>query len=341
METLCLVHLGAYVPPYLKDCVHQLRLWSNPEKSRIFIILDPSHREPGGEPTPFWKELQAKYAGVHLRFTDELEPTEAHHAFRSNYKGDVAFRNGYWRHVKERFFFQEELMRKEGIADMITMEYDVLLYSPIEIIVPLLRSYARGRFCYAMDTTIRGHPGFMYIPCADTMRHLNMVFLELVNQPYEDMQTLAIYKVSHPQLVATLPLITPARNASVPVRSSLTGNTCENTDFLSTGFEEMGCLFDSLSVGQCVGGVDPRNTEGQLTIGMINETALYSLGEMSFGWTKIGDLWLPVLDRQPLVTIHMHSKALGQFLSDRPDVPKADYDIVALKASLEPNERKA
>lgn len=304
------------------------------------MIIDPSHRAPDGNPTLFWKELQDRY-GVELRFTDELEPTEAHKAFREHYKGDTEFRNGYWRHVKERFFFQEELMRKEGLNDMITMEYDILLYCPIEFISNRLRGYAKGRIAYGMDTDKRGHPGFIFFPSPDAAADLNNFFLNLVKSPFEDMQTLALYSDSNPDRVATLPLITPKRNASITPRKSLTNNTCEDTEFLCAGFKEMGCLFDSLSVGQCIGGIDPRNSKGRNTIGFINESALYSLEEMSFGWGKIGNLWLPILDGQPLVTIHLHSKALSCFLSDRNEMPTADYDIVALKASLEPNERRA
>jgi hypothetical protein len=338
MDSLALFHLGEFVPLYLRDCVHQLRLWSPIGKSRIFIVVEPVHRTPEGLPTPFWDELVNTY-GVELCYTDELQPTEAHISFRQHYKGDTGFRNGYWRHVKERFFYMEELMRKERLSDMIAMEYDILLYGPIDVLSTLLRAYARGRITYAMDAHVRGHPGFLYLPCPEAAEHLAKFFLQLVAEPYDDMQTLALYREIYKGVVATLPLITPERNASISPRKSLVGLECAETEFLSNGFEEMGCLFDSLSVGQCIGGIDPRNSSGKATVGMINETALYSMEEMPFGWTKIMDLWIPVLDGKPLATMHMHSKALAPFLSDHNDMPKADYDIATLKASLEPNEK--
>jgi hypothetical protein len=103
--------------------------------------------------------------------------------------------------------------------------------------------------------------------------------------------------------------------------------------FLSSGHDILKCLFDSAVVGQWVGGIDTRNTADKgifITESYENEGALYSMTEMPFEWKKIRGLWVPYLDREPLATIHVHSKALDCFLSDRVDVPKADYDPVKL-----------
>jgi hypothetical protein len=337
---ITLIHLGTAVPPYLKDCVHQLRLWSPASNSRIYIVLEPVHRDAAGQPPLFWASLVEQYA-VELRYTDELEPTPEHIAFRNSYKGDTAFRKGYWRHVKERFFFMEELMIKEGLPDMIAMEYDVLLYSPIELVAGYIRQYAKGRLAFVMDTPLRGHPGFMFIGSQVVMHALNDCFMQLATKPFEDMHTLAIFKANYPDLVATLPVMTPQRHGLVSgPRRSTSGHECADHSFLSDGFEETSCLFDSLSIGQFLGGVDPRNSGGQHTVGYINETALYSPLEMEIAWAKVGpSLWIPMLDGAPLVTIHMHSKALAPFLSDRETVPMASADdVAAVWQTLEPNE---
>jgi hypothetical protein len=61
---------------------------------------------------------------------------------------------------------------------------------------------------------------------------------------------------------------------------------------------------------------------------------------MEIAWAKVGpSLWIPMLDGAPLVTIHMHSKALAPFLSDRETVPMASADdVAAVWQTLEPNE---
>jgi hypothetical protein len=335
---LALIHLGEAEPPYLKDCVKQLRLWSPAAAghARIYIVLEPVHRRADGQPTLFWHDLVEEYA-VQLRYTDELGPTAEHLAFREKYKGDTTFRKGYWRHVKERFFFMEELMIKECLPDMIAMEYDIMLYSPIEYLAGHLRQYAKGRLAFVMDAESRGHPGFMFIGSQHVIHVLNDCFMQLATKPFEDMQTLAIFKSYYPDYVATMPVMTPQRRGTGE-RKSLKGDVSANPSFLSDGFGELNILFDSLSIGQLLGGVDPRNSGGQKMVGYVNETALYSPLEMEIAWTRAGPLWIPLLDGVPLVTIHMHSKALAAFLSDRETVPMADYDVAAVQAGLEPNE---
>jgi hypothetical protein len=335
IPSIVLVHLGEFIPTYLRDCVHQLRIWSPSENSRIYIILEPFHRGK-----PFWTNLIESY-DIHLCFTDELEKTTHHMAFLQRYKEDMSFRNGYWRHVKERFFYMEELMQKERLQDMIAMEYDVLLYTPVEKITDSLRSYANGRLCYAMDTDIRGQPGFMFIGSINSIRGLNIMIVSYATKSFSDMNILAFYKEYYPDNVATLPMITPARNVSISKRVSLNGHEVEDTSFLSDGFEDLGVLFDGSPIGQFIAGVDPRNPKSEYSIGMINEAALYSAKELELGWGKLDKKWIPILDGQLLITVHMHSKALAQFLSNRTDLPQADYDIATLKASLEPNEKTA
>lgn len=330
MNSLLLVHLGESVPLYIKDCVHQLRLWNPIGELDIFIILDPYHKD-----NPFWASMKALY-GVRLVYTDTLVARETHQQFLKHFCGDTQFRNGYWRHVKERFFFMEEVMLQFGLTNVVAMEYDILVYYKLAELYPRLASYCGSRLAMVMDNETRGHPGFLFMSGPGTIGLFNKFIMAMIKTPYEDMQLLSAYCETYRENVCFLPLITPARNASIPKRRSLCGETSESTDYLSEGFLELGVLFDSLVVGQAVGGIDPRNTNGIKTDGYENEEALYSIGEMPFEWKKDG-LWRPMLDSKVLVTIHMHSKALYPFLSDRMDAPSADYNVETLYKSLEQN----
>jgi hypothetical protein len=53
--------------------------------------------------------------------------------------------------------------------------------------------------------------------------------------------------------------------------------------------------------------------------------------------TSEGTRWRPYLDGRPLFTIHVHSKALSCFLSDRTGPPTSDYDVATVNAGLLPN----
>ena len=313
----------------MKDCIHQIRLW-NPT-TPIYLILEPFHRE-----VPFWRSL-TDYS-IELVYTNTLEPTPHHTEFRTKFQGDIQFRKGYWKHVKERFFYIEELMRRESLVDVLSMEYDVLLYTPL---MPLLKKFKSSHQTLRIvrDNDVRGHPGFMYIPTCNSIHNFNLFLLSKLYNGYDDMQALAAYATSEPTLVHYLPVITEKKNRSILQRSSSCNHMSQDPSYLSEDSEHFEMLFDSAVVGQWVGGIDSRNTGGQKITTYENESALYSIKEMKFQWKKNPEtfLWQPFLDGRLLATIHVHSKSLVSFRSDRPDYPKDDYDVTSVYKTLCPN----
>lgn len=334
MSAILLCHLGESVPHYLRDCVHQIRIF-NPSLP-VYLILEPLQLK-----NPFYTSLADSYS-LCLVSTESLEPTEHHLFFRNGIKHDASFRKGFWRHVKERFYYFEELILRENLSNVICMEYDILVYLPLE---PLLHKLAglpaeQQTLRIVMDNQTRGHPGFMIIPSWAAMTHLNKFATTLLAQVHtmDDMQILCLYSKLCPGRVNFLPCISEKTNQTKSERKSLDGQIkCTDCHFLSQGASYFGCLFDSAVVGQFVGGIDSRNTGGQKVSQYLNEGALYQITETTFGWAKSPQGWIPVFDGFPLATIHCHSKALSCFLSDRKDPPTDDYDVKELFAKLLPN----
>jgi hypothetical protein len=326
--SIILTHLGEHSPPYLRDCVHQIRLW-NPE-TKIYLILWRCH-----ESSEFWAKLVAEYKVI-LVYTDTLEPTPHHRHFSDYYLRNPSettqFRKGYWIHVKERFFFVEELMLRDHLEQCISMEYDVLVYVSLEGLFEKLKA-SHQTLRMVRDNDERGHPGFLYVPTAESIGGFNEFLASVVKTGMEDMQSLVNYADSNPDTVHYLPVITEARNRGAK-RISAMGHTTEDPSYLSEDSEHFGVLFDSAVVGQWVGGIDSRNTGGKKVSPYANESALYGMHELQFGWQKLKGLWKPLLDEQPLATIHMHSKALRSFLSDRKDTPCDDYEVEDISKDL-------
>ena len=317
--SVILTHLGTSVPPYLRDCVHQLRLW-NPTTTLYLILW--RHHESG----EFWSKLVSDYK-VKIVYTDTLRPTPHHSRFIEYYAShpsEAEFRQGYWIHVKERFFFLEELMNQEGLEHCIAMEYDVLVYTPLEELIRTLKA-SHQTLRIVRDNDERGHPGFMYLPTADSIGEFNLYMTSVLKTGRSDMRCLADYADSEPDSVHYLPVISQSRNS--PNRKSAMAHTSADPFYLSEDSEHFRVFFDSAVVGQWVGGIDSRNTGGKKVSNYENESALYSVRELQFGWQKRNGLWRPLLDERPLVTIHMHSKALKCFLSDREDTPYDDYEV--------------
>ena len=320
--SVILVHLGESEPPYLAHCIHQLSLFCNQPP---LLILEPYHKD---------KALGA-LPGVKHIYTDTLQATASHTLFLKHYSGDTAFRKNYWRYVKERFFFIEEVMEQYKMENCVAMEYDVLLYTQIEPLLSNLSTYAENKLAMVMDVPQRGHPGFLFIQKPAALAAFTEFMVEMMKLPLTDMELLSHFKLEYPEKVCCLPVITPQRN-TLPERKSMIGQVVKNTEFLSEGFNELGVLFDSAVVGQWVGGVDPRNMN-EIFIEYENEEALYSVKEVGFAWKQEGTLWIPYLDGQPLATIHLHSKALNYFLSDQEGVPTATYKHEELLSTLQKN----
>ena len=328
MGSLILTHLGESVPPYMRDCIHQIRLWNI--STPIYIILWPCHT---GE---FWSNLVSDY-NVTLVYTNTLVETQHHTYFLNNFIGDMNFRKGYWRHVKERFFFIEELMLRESLEQCISMEYDVLVYMSLDRLFEKLRQ-SHQTMRMVRDNDERGHPAFLYIPTAKQIREFTLFILKIIKSPLEDMQSLATYADIHPNNVHYFPVITETRNRTIPSRKSISGHTTSDPKYLSEDSEYFDMLFDSLVIGQWVSGVDSRNIGGTKITHYMNESALYQIDEMKFEWKKSLQtyLWIPILDGLQVCTIHMHSKALKSFLSDRSDYPCDDYNVSDIHKGLLP-----
>jgi hypothetical protein len=296
----------------------------------IYLILDDCHRDED-----FFKSLEDEY-DVILVFRSMLDQTPEHIYFLKHFKGDREFRMGFWLHVKERFFLIHELMIKSELTNVISMEYDVLLYVNID---PLMKELKDSKFMRMVrDNDYRGYPAFLFIPTVESIRRFNNFLNSIINTSFEDMQTLAAY-ADNSGAIKYFPVITQERNQSIKRRTSKQGHTSENPFYLSDEFGRFNMLFDSASVGQWVGGIDSRNTGGRKVGKYENESALYNMNEMSFTWKKNPEnfLWQPILDGVLLATIHVHSKALKCFMSDRPDYPKGDYDVGEINKGLLPN----
>ena len=328
-DTIIITHLGESTPLYMKSCINQIFLWNY--NVIVYIIIDPCHKD-----NQFFSNIRDNY-NVVLIYTDSLRRTDTHAFFLEKFTGDTTYRKGYWRHVKERFFFIEELMIQNNLTDVLAMEYDVLLYVNVSTILKHLKGTKTLRI--VRDNDERGHPGFMFIPSVEAIRGFNIFLNTLIHRALDDMQSLAEYAVEYSDRIQYFPVITEARNRAVMNRESNCGHISKNPWYLSEDSETFQVLFDSAVVGQWVGGIDSRNTGGDKVSKYENESALYSIKEMSFQWKKnINNfLWQPVLDGRILATIHVHSKALESFLSDRPDYPKDDYEVNTVYRSLVPN----
>ena len=154
-----------------------------------------------------------------------------------------------------------------------------------------------------MDAPTRCIPSFVYWRDADAVFDLLLTLLGAGARGENDMTALATHAHKFPQSVGWLPIV-PAGCGAPP-------------EFSAELERFGGALFDGAAVGQYIGGVDPRNQAGD-TRGFINETTVFQCDRVHVEWRRGADgLQRPFLNDRPLVNLHIHSKDLRRWLSNR------------------------
>ena len=326
---IIIVHLGEDLPHYIRDCLEQLRIWNSPEEVKIFLVTFPELIELL---EPICRDFSITFVS-----TEALLPfqTESHKYFLANYKNyDAAFRNGYWRFVIERFYYMEELMRSYNLTSAIHLEYDVMVYIDVAALQTKFNENIKG-LALSFDSDTEGCPGFIVVNSLGSLELLNGFMAINCNSGLTDMRILSVFRKIYPDQMESLPQISTATYKGKPIRKSLSGIDAEgSTAYLANKFDELGeYIFDSRAIGQYLGGVDPRNTNGICIIEYLNESAFYTVDDYgSFVWKQdhAKRWYLETSAGHRIVNIHLHSKRLSHFLSNRSDQPKCDYTDVQL-----------
>lgn len=326
MPVLILIHLGEQWPHYLKDCIKQARL-INPS-TEIVLIVNQCH---SFRVNP----LQVIYK-INAVFVEDLplskEYTEFYGVIRKQV--DLQFRNQYWQYVFERFFVLQRYCLYRPSQSIYMIETDNMVYVPLDI-VARTESLFPQEMAAPFDNLEQGYPSFVFFRSSRAVSAFTNYMLNCLQSEYKsDMKILGQYRQEHPDAVFAYPLLPSVCNTPLRERSSLVGHkaSAEDSAFLSN--KEFPIVFDAIAYGQAVGGIDPRNTGGLKSIGYLNESALYTIMETDFRWTRLNGFWFPLVNSIPLVNLHIHSKALSEFLSDRDTIPLANYNPADLEKSL-------
>ena len=330
MPTLILIHIGEQWPHYLEDCIKQARLVNPSESTDIYLAVNKCHTE-------YSLTLQQKYK-IKTVFLEDLQQTVKHKEFLETIVKmvDLQFRKLYWQYVFERFFFLEELSIQKTLESIYMIETDNMLYVPLELLQQTESLFTQG-MAAPFDRLEEGYPSILFFRNVRSISKFTEYMIQTLRSTYmSDMRILGKYRQEHPEEVFPYPVLPHSCNTPLRKRSSYTGKytaEAEETKFLSD--PRFLFVFDAIAYGQAVGGIDPRNINGVRSIGFPNESALYTVAEIEFSWCKFKDLWLPLINKCPLVNLHIHSKALSVFLSDSKNMPDGNYDPKELQKNLE------
>jgi len=310
-HAIAFIHLGPTIPAHTRIALAQARAFN---QCPVYLVAEQS-------------ALRAFSAtndlAVQQVTCESLALSEAHQQFRSVSRLDKSFRDGFWTYTTERFFYLEALVRQGNLANVFHLENDYMLYADL---APLCDVFA-GKFsgmAGTFDNDQRCIPGFLFVRGAEPLARLTTFISGVVartDQPLNDMILLAAF-AAHAgwDYFGTLPVVTG--DYPRELRSAV-GHTTSNPERYSNLLGEMGGVFDAAALGQYLGGVDPRNSGGQNTVGFINESCLFDPSVYSYGWKedsagrKVPYLRGPSGSSWPILGLHIHSKRLGDFASRR------------------------
>jgi hypothetical protein len=306
-----LIHLGREPPPWLGYALRQLRCFGQGD---IHLIAEADALRSAAIPSAL---------GVTCTALEAIGVSDKQREFRRLSPLDRNFRDGFWTFTSERFFVIETAMSRLGLAHVVHLENDVMIYRPIdELGKSLARVYRAAAATFDNDT--RCVPGIVYLPDTAAIGVITDFYLRVLRKlrasasaaVLNDMSILGALRSHFPHLIEQLPIVPPDYPA--PLRSAA-GHTVQDATRYSQHFASLGCIFDAAALGQFLGGVDPRNATTP-SIGFVNESCVFHPAVLRPRLVRdASGRRVPVVDSpsgtHPVANLHVHSKNLAAFLS--------------------------
>ena len=334
MITIFVIHLGQHFPHYIKDCLHQIRLHNSKDDVDIILLVNKCNMVQA--------ELFGYAYDIKPAYVEDLPKQPHYEEFlqQSRRLLDLAFRQKYSQYILERYFVWEAYLLATPLPNTYFIETDNLLYANMKTIQKTEALFAQD-MAMPFDTVERGTPSFIFARHQHGLNHFNTWIVNCMKKGMtDDMDIYGLYRLTHPDKIFPYPVLPAICNANITQRTNLVGQIVPAKDCAFLCDERFPILFDPIAYGQAVSGIDPRNTNAQQSIGHINIKTLFSVNETQLGWAKMNNLWIPVANGVPIANLHIHSKALVCFLSDRETVPTGDYNPVELLNKIQNDYRK-
>lgn len=305
---LLFVHHGSHFPPYIVDCLRQVRVF-NP-KLDVRLILDEvcfSH--------VLTQRLIPDEWNILLINSKTIAQSSIHKAFEQQSLLDRTFREGFWHYCSKRFATLLDYIRQEQLQHVFHMEYDNMLYASIQDVLSSILSLSPTvRMAGVIDSDTQCIPSFLYFADCTPLEELVVMLINHRRDISNDMDGLAKFRALCPHVFnCCLPVMTDDFASRLHLSSK---------SYLYEQSTQFPMLFDGRAVGQYLGGVDPRNIPGD-TRGFVNQDTAFRVDRLQVEWVT-DDEWngqrvnRPYVCGRPLANLHVHSKALAAWSSSIP-----------------------
>lgn len=332
-SSIAFIHIGPVVPAHLSDAIEQAARFTT---GTVYLVAERAAL--ADFPLP-------KVAGIQPVACEDLGFSPVHLAFRKVCPFDKGFREGFWTHTTERFFYLATLADRFGLENGVHLESDCMLYADIDELVPKLAELYDG-IAAPFDNDDRGMASFVFWRrprSLATFCEFIVDFLRHHPDPkINDMVLLsaARHKLSRGQ-VDGLPIL--PKFYSGPLCDTLGRGTAEPELFFNHG-ESLGVVFDTIAIGQFLAGIDARNLIPRKRFwyqpprlkplppppidSFVNEASIFNPQNFSYVWRQ-DDRGRLVPHMQaggqlaPIANLHVHAKTLHKFASNLSAPPRS------------------
>lgn len=242
--------------------------------------------------------------GKHIQLIS-VESLEDPFQFQLRSKLDRDFRGGFWHLTSSRFFVIHAFMKQYNIEKVIHLENDVLIYYNCDEILTM-SIIDKTEIYLPFDSYKKSVASIMYIPDATILGKV----LENYDIEKNDMYNFSIARENN--LIRGFPIWIIDDNDNIDIN--------HERQFVSENANEFyGFIFDAAAIGQYVGGVDPRNIDGD-TRGFINEECVIKYGNEGTIIWETQEIKRPYFIRNsnhnkiPVFNLHIHSKNLAEYM---------------------------
>jgi len=296
------------LPYYIIESIHQIRLYFDGD---IYLIINDLE-------TIYLNDLN-KY-NVNIIDYNNVMNCQLNETVKKNYTKFCILprlkgREELFIRSIERFFLLQNLMKQNNIEDCLFLELDNLIYdNPIN----WLPSFSKSELCYMYDNRDRCSSGLMYVKNADSLNGFLDYLIHYIENSSEflnEMTCLYRYYIQEIEknnlnVVSILPTYW---NVNTNTISKITN---ENYDKYNDS------IFDALSIGCFLLGLDPYHTKGKITTGLKAEWGEIDYTKQKFEWRiEINGLKRPYVwngEKWVLINnLHVHSKDLKSGLSKK------------------------
>lgn len=287
------VHLGeSKIPPYLRI---SLENFSELFQNQSLVLLVDEDKNLGNLQI---KNLTVKKVELVDPDWDTIKRTLGH---------DLNFRNEFWFHSLARFKIIHMYMTLEDVGSLLHIESDVTFTSdfPFQILKDL-----RQVLAYPIQGDGQGIASVLHVGSREVLAEfLTFCSREVSeNSKSTDMTILFNFLKHNPDKVVVMPTL-PAELENRKKDSTLYANASQNIDLF-------GGVFDAISIGQYLFGVDPRNHRGRKKLYWEDKSHWVKPSKYKFEWSGNSLLAKRAYFVTKVFSIHIHSKDPLAFTRD-------------------------